>query len=286
MKINKRRVGLGIVLGIAVLVAIGVGSNLAGPRIGLVVLEDVIYDSRPHTTFLRELQDDETVMGAVLRIDSPGGAVGPSQEIFEAVKQFRASGKPLVVSMGSVAASGGYYAACAASTIFANPGTLTGSIGVVMQFSRYYKLLDKLGVDMETLKAGALKDIGTPLREMTVKERAVLQEVLDDTHEQFINHIAQSRTLDPQLVTTLADGRIFTGSQARKLGLVDTLGGLEEALAFCKSAAGLAPDARVEEKREREPLLNSLLTKTSLQPLNRVAQLLLRGGILCLWDGF
>jgi protease-4 len=121
---------------------------------------------------------------------------------------------------------------------------------------------------------------------MTDKERVVLQEVLDDTHEQFINHIAQSRTLDPQLVKSLADGRIFTGSQARTLGLVDTLGGLEDALAFCKSAAGLGADARVEEKREQEPLLNAILTKTSLQPLNRAAQLLLRGGILCLWDGF
>jgi protease-4 len=286
VKISKRWIVTGIVLTIGVLIAIGAASGLGGPHIGLIVLEDVIFDSRPHTTFLREMQDDESIRGAVLRIDSPGGAVGPSQEIFEAVRQFRATGKPLVVSMGSVAASGGYYAACGASTIFANPGTLTGSIGVVMQFSRYYKLLDKLGVAMETLKAGALKDIGTPLREMTDKERVVLQEVLDDTHEQFINHIAQSRTLEPQLVKSLADGRIFTGSQARTLGLVDTLGGLEDALAFCKSAAGLGADARVEEKREQEPLLNALLTKTSLQPLNRAAQLLLRGGILCLWDGF
>ena len=150
----------------------------------------------------------------MIRIDSPGGGVVPSQEIFNAVKSARKEGKKVIVSMGSVAASGGYYIAAAADKIIANPGTLTGSIGVKMEFANLGKLLDKIGVEGMVVKSGEYKDIGSPYREMTAQEQKLLQDVIDDVHSQFIKAVAEGRSLPEADVRAIADGRIFTGQQA------------------------------------------------------------------------
>lgn len=219
-------------------------------RIGLVKVVDIIYTSDDYIRQLRELREDRSVAGVILRIDSPGGAVAPSQEIYSEIMRFRQAKKPIVVSMGNIAASGGYYIACSASKIFANPGTLTGSIGVIMQFPHYYELLNKIGVDVTTIKAGEFKDIGNPNRKLSDKERTFLQHLLDDTHEQFIQHISQGRNMDIEEIRQIADGRIFTGQQALNLGLVDSVGGFYEALSFLKDSLNLPEQTKVIEKRK------------------------------------
>jgi protease-4 len=238
--------------------------TLGSKKIGLVSVEDVIYDSRQTCAWLKQLRKNSSVAGVVLRINSPGGAVGPSQEIYREVARYRQAQKPLVVSMGSIAASGGYYIAAPAHTIFANPGTLTGSIGVIMHLSRYDKLLGKVGVSMRVIKAGKLKDIGSPYRQMQPAEQQLLQGVLNDTHEQFIEDIATGRMISPDTVSAIADGRIFTGRQARQLGLVDSLGGLEDALEYTRQLCGLDPAAGIAEKQEKQPWLNQLLSESHL----------------------
>jgi protease IV len=160
-------------------------AEMQSKKIGLVRIVDIIYSSENYVWQLEELRKDKSIGGVLLRIESPGGAVAPSQEIYKEILRYRQDDKPLVVSMGNVAASGGYYIACPAMKIFANPGTLTGSIGVIFRFPQYYKLLDKVGIKMETIKAGRNKDIGSPHREMTKEERTLLQGLIDDTHEQF-----------------------------------------------------------------------------------------------------
>lgn len=228
-------------------------------RIGLVRVNNLIIDAEEKTTQLRDMYEDKRIAGVVLRINSPGGAIAPSQELFREVQRFRSGNKPLIVSMDNMAASGGYYIASAAHTIFANPGTLTGSIGVIMRLSRYDKLLDKIGVSFTTIKAGDFKDIGSPVREMLPRERAFLERLLIDAHEQFIRDVAAGRGVEPDSIRSQADGRIYSGTQALEAGLIDTLGTLSDALDYCRSLAGLAPDAKVYEKKPQVPLLRRLL---------------------------
>jgi protease-4 len=231
------------------------GGALFGERrlVGLIRVDDVIYSSERCAKQLKQLADDPQVAGVVLRLNSPGGAVAPSQEIYQAVLRFRQSGKPLVASMDNVAASGAYYVASAADRVFANPGSITGSIGVIMRLSRIRKLFDKVGLEMETIKTGEFKDIGSPHRDMTARERQLLQDLIGDTYEQFIADVASGRGMEVDSVRALADGRVFTGRQALQVGLVDTLGGLEDALQYVRETAGLSADAEVYEKRSRVP---------------------------------
>lgn len=220
---------------------------IAQDRIAVVRIENVIYLSEKIVERLTVLEEDASVKGIVLRINSPGGGVAPSQEIYEAVRSFRKSGKLVVASLGSVAASGGYYIACAADTIMANPGTVTGSIGVIFEFPYVEELLKKIGVDMEVIKSGRYKDAGSPTRKLTTEERALFQAVIDDTWEQFVAAVADGRSMKPEEVKRIADGRIFTGRQAMNEGLVDTLGTFEDAKKMAKKACGLPDDAEVFE---------------------------------------
>ncbi|MBD3314806.1 MAG: signal peptide peptidase SppA [Chitinivibrionales bacterium] len=242
-----------------------------GPRIGLVKIADVIYSSDDHVRRLREFFDDPTVRGVIVRVNSPGGAVAPSQEIYAEIKRYRDGGKPLVVSMGNVAASGGYYIASPAHKIFANPGTLTGSIGVILQFPKFQGLMDKLGIEMETIKSGKFKDVANPHRRITAQERALLQGLLDDTHEQFLGDVAVVRPVDIDSLRTIADGRILNGRQAREVGLIDTLGTFQEALAYLRDHLGLPRDVKVVEKRRREPFVYDLIREhfTGLLPFTK-----------------
>jgi protease-4 len=230
-----------------------------GKKIGLVTIADIIYSSDPYAGQLRDFLKDNSVAGVVLRIDSPGGLVAPSQEIYGEVLRYRSAGKPLVVSMGNVAASGGYYIASPARRIFANAGTITGSIGVIIRVPHYYKLLDKIGIDIQNIKSGRYKDIGSPHREMSGAELKLFQGVIDDTHERFISDICAARGMNADSVLELADGRIFTGNQAIEAGLVDTLGGLEDAMSYLKNLTGLPEKARVVEKSQRGKWLEELV---------------------------
>jgi protease-4 len=197
-------------------------------RVGVVKIEKIIMESDEIVSVINDFRDDDNIAAVLLRIDSPGGAVAPSQEIYHAVKNCAAK-KMTVVSMGSVAASGGYYIASGADKIFANNGTLTGSIGVIMEFPRYNNLLEKIGVSVEILAAGKLKDAGSPFRELKKDEREYFDNLLKDTHEQFIQDVCEGRKMDYKNVRMLAEGQIFTGNQALLNGLVDTLGTYEDA---------------------------------------------------------
>jgi protease-4 len=198
-----------------------------GDKIAIVEIKGIITQSTEIIEEMRQYADDETVKAIILRIDSPGGGVGPSQEIHREVVKLRAK-KKVVASMGSVAASGGYYIACASDLIVANPGTITGSIGVVMEFTNLEELLKKIGVKGVVLKGGEHKDIGSPFREMTAGEKKIMQEVIDNVHQQFIKAVAEGRKMEQAKVIPVADGRIFTGEQAKQFGLVDEMGNLED----------------------------------------------------------
>lgn len=215
-----------------------------GERVAVLPVSGLISDSEPIIEQLKKFGKDDSVKAIVLRIDSPGGGVGPSQEIYEEVKKAR-SKKPVLASMGALAASGGYYIACAAQRVYANPGTMTGSIGVIMPFMNVKDLVEKIGVKGMTVKSGAFKDIGSPLRDMTPEERELLQGVVDNVHRQFVNAVAEGRKLNREEVMRIADGRIFTGEQAKSLGLVDALGNLEDAIAEAAKLGKISGEPKV-----------------------------------------
>jgi protease-4 len=213
---------------------------------------------------LGEHRDNPSVAAVVLRINSPGGVVGPTQEIFAAVERVRAAGKPVVASLGAVAASGGYYVAVAANRIYANPGTLTGSIGVVMQLANVEGLLKKVGVDYVVVKAGTYKDIGNFARPMKPEERQVLQSLLDDVYGQFVHAVAEHRGLEEKAVLAFADGRIYSGQQARALKMVDEMGSLEDAIEGAAKLAGVRGKPRVIYPRRHFSIRDLLQSRLDL----------------------
>lgn len=221
------------------------GSDLfsAGARkegVGVIEVRGVISVADQIVARLSEFREQGNIRAIVLRIDSPGGAVGASQELFTEVKRTNAV-KPVVVSMGSVAASGGLYAALGAEKIIANPGTITGSIGVIIKFANLEELFEKIGYRSETIKSGALKDVGSAGRPMLPEERAMLQGMIDGVHDQFVAAVAESRKLPEAAVRDFADGRILSGSKALELGLIDGLGNLNDAALAAAELAGLEP---------------------------------------------
>ncbi len=233
-----------------------------GEKIALIRLEGVIADSRKIVKDLRRYRKNPDIKAILIRIDSPGGAVAPSQEIYDELIEIQNEGvKKVVSSMGSVAASGGYYIASATDLIVANPGTLTGSIGVIMELTNVEGLLQKIGVEGIIIKSGKNKDVGSPFRKMKKEERELLQNVLDDVHAQFIEAVAQGRSLDIETVRKLADGRIFTGRQAKAVGLVDELGSLQAAIEILADMAGIEGDPQILESQERLSFLELLGTR-------------------------
>ena len=227
-------------------------------KIALVKLEGLMITADSVVEELNDYAEDSSIKAIVLRIDSPGGGVVVSQEIYNAVRNARKEGKKVVASMGTVAASGGYYVAAAADRIVANPGTLTGSIGVKMEFANIEKLLEKIGVKGMVVKAGEYKDVGSPFREMSEQEKKLLQDVIDDVHSQFITAIAEGRNLQEAEVRAIADGRIFTGRQALDLKLVDQLGDLSDSIKVAGELVGIKGKPRVIEKRKKMPFFDYL----------------------------
>ena len=236
-------------------------------RIGIVDITGLITDSLYITNQVKKFRQDKRIRGIILRIDSPGGAVGPSQEIYDEVLKTRESGKTIYASMGTLAASGGYYIASAAEKIFANPGTLTGSIGVIMAFSNAKGLMEKIGLQPEIVKAGEYKDIGSPARAMTQKERNLLQSVVTDVHQQFIEAVASGRDISVAEVTKIADGRILTGRQAYSLNLVDQLGGLQVSIDQLAHKVGIIGSPKIIKETPRVGFLDWVLKSTVNQSL-------------------
>jgi len=253
------------------------GGLPGGSRVAIVEVNGIIgagLDGGTDTDMivreLGEYRDNPTIVAIVLRVNSPGGLVGPTQEIFSAATRVREAGKPVVASLGSVAASGGYYVALAANRVYANPGTLTGSIGVVMQLANAEGLLKKVGVDYVVVKAGAYKDIGNFARTMKPEERKVLQALLDDVYGQFVGAVADRRSLDRQTVMGFADGRIYSGQQAKALKMVDELGGLEDAIEAAAKLAGIVGKPKVIYPRRRFSLRELLRNQVGLGDISAI----------------
>lgn len=228
-------------------------------QIGVLEISGMVSNERLIIRHIDDFRDNKSIKAVVLRIDSPGGAVGPSQEIYSELKKL-ALIKPVIVSFGAVAASGGYYLAMAGERIFANPGTITGSIGVVMSFPDYQELMGKIGIKSEVIKSGSYKDLGSAFRDMTDDERHLLHEMIEDVHLQFVEVVSAGRNIPIAELAPYVDGRIFTGRQALKIGLIDELGGFNDAVAHAALRAGLdgKPDL-VYPSPEKLPLLQRYL---------------------------
>ena len=247
------------------------GEAVVTPGIGIVEVNGVILESEPIVKKLRILEGDPAVLGIIVRINSPGGAVSPSQEIYSEILRLKKK-KKVYVSISSTAASGGYYIAIAADKLFANPGSMIGSIGVIIQTFNVEGLLDKLGIRSEVIKAGENKDIGSAFRQMKPSEKLLLESVVKDTHEQFITAVTENRALDIKEVREIADGRVFTGKQAKETGLID------EVASFRQTADQLRLDLDVQEQMSliyptsREEILDSLVDLESLLGIRKFVE--------------
>lgn len=222
-----------------------------GDKIAVVELKGPIGSSELVVSQLKKFRDNRSVKAILLRIESPGGAVVPSQEMYEEVKKTRAQGKPVIVSMGSVAASGGYYVSCGATKIVANRGTLTGSIGVISQFVQIEELLNKIGVGSATVKTGKYKDSGSPFRKFSDEDRKYWETLINDTYKQFLTVVEQERHIPHEKLLSIADGRVFSGEQAFQLGLVDTLGTYEDAIRIASDMVGIRGEPTIVRIKER-----------------------------------
>ena len=244
-------------------------------KVGIVEISGVIADSSEAIRLLKHFREDPSIKAIVLRVESPGGVVGPSQEIYREVRKTVPT-KNVVASMGAVAASGGYYVAAAADGIVANPGTITGSIGVIMGYTNFEKLLEKIGLTPVVIKSGEYKDMASPTRKMTPQEEKALQYFVDQTHRQFVKAIAEGRNMDLARVESLADGRIYTGEEAMQNGLVDRLGNLEDAIEWAGRMGGIEGKISTVTKRKEsfsflkylsESILSELVSRTVGQGL-------------------
>ena len=222
-----------------------------GAKVAVVELLGPIYEAKKIVHQFQQYKKQKSIKAIVFRIDSPGGGVATAQEIYEAVKEVRDSGKPVVASFGSVAASGGYYVACGADTIMANPGTTTGSIGVIAEFLNFQGLFKKIGIHVDVIKSGRFKDTGSSHRPLTPSDRRYLQNWVDDAYDQFVTVVANERDLSKRATLRLADGRVFTGRQARNNGLVDLLGDYEDAIRLAADMASIEGKPTVVKIRPR-----------------------------------
>jgi protease-4 len=229
--------------------------------VGIIELKGLIVSSEPILKYLTEFRNNPDVKSIVLRIDSPGGAVGAAQEIYQEIERTNQV-KPVIASMGSMGASGGYYAALGADTIMANPGTMTGSIGVIVKFPNLEGLFEKIGYKNQVIKSGPLKDIGASDRPITEKERKLMQDLIDNVYNQFVRDVAAARSLPEETVFKLADGRVYTGEQALELGLIDKLGNFTDAITTAAELGGLdtVEPQLIYPKSERKFSLFNLLT--------------------------
>ena len=275
---------IGAVVIISVTALIVLGKKDAGfefgDKVGVIEIKGVIADPKEVVSQLKRFRKNDDIKAIVLRIDSPGGGVGPSQEIHAEVKKTTGT-KKVVASMGAIAASGGYYVAAAADHLVANPGTLTGSIGVLMEFANVEELFRKIGLSAVVLKSGEYKDVGSPLRKMTPEEKALLQAFVDNVHQQFVAAVAEGRKMSKDSVRAIADGRILSGEQAQKLGLLDSLGNLEDAILIAAELGGIEGEPSVVyAEKKRFSLLEFILGSNLAGALDRITGAALYSGYL------
>ena len=273
MKNRRVFIILGTIIGLFFLMlfllrSMGGGASI-GQKVAVIDIIGIISKSDATIKLIHAYRDDPSVKAIVVRINSPGGSVAPVQEIYTELEKLE---KPIVASMGGSAASGGYYIACAADTIFANPGTLTGSIGVIMQFTRMKGLYDKVGLEHQVIKSGQFKDTGSPFRTLTEVEQAVLQATIDDVHNQFVDTIAEARgnVLTRAEVVELADGRIFSGKQALDAKLLDQLGNLPDAIKIAGELGGIEGKPKVLRKEKKTSLLEQLIGIQQMPPFDEM----------------
>jgi len=248
-------------------------TRIFGEKVGVIEIFGAISDSKTIVDQIKAFREEDAVKAIVLRIDSPGGGVGASQEIYREIQR-TVSEKTVIASMGSVAASGGYYVAAACDGIVANPGTITGSIGVIMGYTNFEELLSKIGLTPVVIKSGEYKDLGSPVRAMTSEEQSLLQELTLKIHRQFVDAIADGRGMPIEQVEAIADGRIFTGQEAETLGLVDRLGNVQDAIQWAGELGGIKEKIEtVYPEKERMPLVRYIMdsalklwTESGLRP--------------------
>ncbi|HET6272188.1 MAG TPA: signal peptide peptidase SppA [Bacteroidota bacterium] len=229
----------------------------SGGKIAVVELKGLITSSDEIVRQVKKYRENSSIKAILLRVDSPGGGVVASQEMYEEVRKTRDGGKPVVISMGSLAASGGYYVACGGSRLVANKGTLTGSIGVIAEFLQLQDALDKLGIGVKTIKSGKLKDSGSSTRRMTEEDQQYFQGLMEDVHGQFIHVVETERGISHEDAIALADGRVFTGEQAVLNGLVDTLGTYEDAVTITAEIVGIEGEPAIVKERRRRSVFDS-----------------------------
>lgn len=248
----------------AYVIGVGMGASSGGfdldtrDKVAVLNIEDIILDSTVYLESLNKIRKNDDVKALVVRINSPGGAVGPSQEIYQELESIKKE-KPVVASMGTVAASGGYYIACAAERIYANPGTITGSIGVIAQFVNYRELMNWAKLEVEVIKSGKFKDLGSPVREMSDREKEYLQQMIDNVHSQFKDTVQTTRGLSSEDLNRIADGRIFTGEQAKGLKLVDEIGSLSDAIHTASEMGGIEGEPGIIKYPEEKSVLQQVL---------------------------
>jgi protease-4 len=247
----------------------GVLTAIGGDAVGVVEIEGAINDSRDTIETLKRFGDSKGIKAVVLRIDSPGGSVAPTQEIYAEIGKLRQK-KPVIASLGGVAASGGYYIASACDQVVSNPGTLTGSIGVIMELGNVEELMKKIGIQGTSIKSGPNKDIGSPLRPLSPEGKKILQELVNNVHAQFVSAVAKGRRMPEEKVKELADGRVYSGEQAKGLGLVDVLGNMEDAVDLAAKRVGIQGTPQVVYSRtEQKSWLERLFSSTFIRGLSR-----------------
>ncbi|GAB6072666.1 signal peptide peptidase SppA [Venenivibrio stagnispumantis] len=258
---KKILIGLGLILFIFYLISGYIYSK--SPKIALISIDGVISEYVDILNLIEEAKKDNSIKAVVIKVDSPGGAVGASQEIYRAIEKLREK-KPVIVSMGNVAASGGYYISAPANIIYANPGTITGSIGVIIQQVDASEILNKIGIKINNIKSGENKDILYPNKPLTPEQKALLQQTVLDVYNQFLDAIVKYRKIDRNILIKYADGRIFSGKEAQKLGLVDKLGNLQDAIEEAKKLSN-EKEITIIELKPKKPLLDELFnSKLSL----------------------
>ena len=271
---RRKKLIIIVIIGIGVLFFLLVGRTLVqsapiGDKVAIIDITGTISRTETIIDQIHQYRDDQAIKAIVLRINSPGGSVAPVQEIYSELKKLE---KPIVASMGSTAASGGYYIAAIADEILANPGTLTGSIGVIMQFTKLKGLYEKIGLEQQVVKSGKFKDTGSPVRDMTDEERELLQVTLDDVHNQFIDAVFEGRQehLTREEIVALADGRIFSGQQALGHKLVDQLGNLPDAIDRAGELGGISGKPKVVRTKRKTSMLERVLGSTGKENLDRL----------------
>jgi len=239
----------------------------SGGNIGIVEINGMILSSKKIIQDIKIFRDDDEIKAIILRIDSPGGGIGPSQEIYREIMKTKMD-KKIITSMGSVAASGGYYIASATDKIVANPGTLTGSIGVIMEYANLMEIAKKIGISPVVIKSGEFKDMGSPLRDLKDSEKKIFQALVDELHLQFVNDAATARGIDVQTMATLADGRVYTGQKALKLKLIDRLGNLDDAVLWAGEMANIKGELKPVYPKEDNITFIRKLADTLLKDIN------------------